>query len=659
MTEPTPSVTDGSQSELEELSEPIELPPPPEPLAPGTSLETPGGPLHTTVFLGCKGAVNFYEATLSDSRQLSLRETHDAGSAEILRREFEVLGAAKCPMFPQAFACWDRDGRTYLATEPVVGKTLADALRSKELTPVQVVSVLTQVAYALCQLHSQGWVHLALRPAAIVLGKPVRVLDWDRCTRAGQKPPTPFYFAGYSAPELLANGAIDSRADIYSVGALLFHAMNGNPIAESGAMLTGWQPATPIAGVPQILHKCLGTLDTRYATMTELHQDLVRLVRRCAPHVRYECVSATTIGLEPTRTVNQDAYGFSCVQSETEDGARSWAVATVADGMGGMAAGEVASAVAVNAVLSEAMAALAASPNLSADEQAQLTADWVRKANDKVCDAMEARQVRGGCTFVCAFLLEKRLTIAYVGDCRIYLVRDGSIQALSRDHSVAMSLVMQGHLDINELRTYPDRSNVTRSLGERKELPGHYVDTLAQTTGKESMELRAGDTLLLCSDGLWEPIVEQTVVEVLAETAPNMKAAAEKLIALVLRSGAPDNATVSLLRIDEVPANTIEGVTMLNIVLRPHRASLMAGTADPQKLFAMLKMLPGSEVAGARAPLAFALVIDTSGSMREFADQEKAAQEIKLRGLQGQQQSIDGANLRVQSPAGDKVGPGN
>jgi protein phosphatase len=553
MPEPTLSETDNSQIELEELSESIELPPSPEPLAPGTSLETPDGPLHTTAFLGRKGTVNLYEAALSDDRRVSLRETQDAGNAESLRHEFEVLGAAKCPMFPQAFACWDKDGRTYLATEPVAGKTLGDALSSKGLTPVQLISVLGQVAYALCQLHSQGWVHLALRPTAILLSKPIRVLDWDRCTRAGQKPPTPFYFAGYSAPELLANGAIDARADIYSVGALLFHAMSGNPIAESGAMLTGWQPATPVAGVPQILHKCLGPLDTRYAKMTELHEDLVRLVRRCAPRVRYECVSETTIGLEPTRTVNQDAYGLSCAQSETEDGARSWAVATVADGMGGMAAGEVASAAAVNTVLSEATAALAASPNLSADEQAQMTVDWVRKANDKVCDAMEAKQARGGCTLVCAFLLERRLTIAYVGDSRIYLVRDGSIQTLSRDHSVAMSLVMQGQLDISELRTYPNRSDVTRSLGERKKLPDHYVDTLVQTTGKESMELRVGDTLLLCSDGVWEPIVEKTVVDVLAETAPNVKAAVEKLMALVLQSGALDNATVSLLRIDEAP----------------------------------------------------------------------------------------------------------
>jgi PPM family protein phosphatase len=553
MTEPTPSEIDDSQFELEELSESVELPAAPEPLVAATSLETPDGPLRIDAFVGSKGAVNIYEATVSDSRRVSLRETQDSANAQVMRREFEALGAPKCPMFPQAFACWDKDGRTYLATEPVAGNTLGDALGSKELPPAQLISVLTQVAYALCQLHSQGWTHLALRPTAIVLGKPIRVLDLGHATRIGQKPPTPFYFAGYSAPELLADRAIDAGADIYSVGALLFHGMSGYPIAESGAMLTGWQPETPIAGVPQILHKCLGPLDTRYATMAELHQDLVRLVRRCAPRVRYECVSAATIGLEPTRAVNQDAYGFSCVQSETEDGTRAWAVATVADGMGGMAAGELASAAAVKTMLTEATAALASSPSLSAEEQAQMTVEWVRRANDKVCDAMEAKQARGGCTLVCAFLIEKRLTIAHVGDCRIYHVRDGSIQTLTRDHSVVMGLVLQGQLDISELRNHPDRSNVTRSLGERKNLPDCYVDTLAQTTGQNSMELQAGDTLLLCSDGLWEPIIEQTVLEVLAETAPSLKAAADKLLSLVLQKGAPDNATVSLLRIDESP----------------------------------------------------------------------------------------------------------
>jgi protein phosphatase len=90
-------------------------------------------------------------------------------------------------------------------------------------------------------------------------------------------------------------------------------------------------------------------------------------------------------------------------------------------------------------------------------------------------------------------------------------------------------------------------------LGERKRLPEHYVDTLSLVTGTESLELETGDTLLLCSDGLWEPVDEQAMAQTLAEHAADVQAAAEALIASALEHGGPDNATVSLLRIEESP----------------------------------------------------------------------------------------------------------
>lgn len=77
---------------------------------------------------------------------------------------------------------------------------------------------------------------------------------------------------------------------------------------------------------------------------------------------------------------------------------------------------------------------------------------------------------------------------------------------------------------------------------------------------------------------------------------------------------------------------------MLNFVFKPHRTHLKSGTTDPQKVFAMLQVIPKAEIASARPPLAFALVVDTSGSMREFADQEKARNEIARRSLRGASQ---------------------
>ncbi|HZW32150.1 MAG TPA: VWA domain-containing protein [Isosphaeraceae bacterium] len=97
-------------------------------------------------------------------------------------------------------------------------------------------------------------------------------------------------------------------------------------------------------------------------------------------------------------------------------------------------------------------------------------------------------------------------------------------------------------------------------------------------------------------------------------------------------------------------------MTVLNVVFKPHRTSLKSGTAEDQKLFAMLKLIPKEEAARARPPLAFALVIDTSGSMQEFADQQRAGDLIRDRGLPSQvQHSGDGTRQGVNLPLPTKL----
>lgn len=131
------------------------------------------------------------------------------------------------------------------------------------------------------------------------------------------------------------------------------------------------EPLAPIAGVPQLPHRCLGSRQTRYATMEALH-GLLRLARRYAPTVSFAVAAATTIGLEPPRTTNQDAHAYLAGRLESEECAQAWAVLCVADGMGGMEAGEVASEAAVKTVMGEAAAALARHRPLSGEEQAQM-----------------------------------------------------------------------------------------------------------------------------------------------------------------------------------------------------------------------------------------------------------------------------------------------
>jgi PPM family protein phosphatase len=549
----------GTLEELVELVEPQEDETVPEPLPVGAELTAPEGASFRITAVRREGDVCVYDGTMEgEDRRVCLRQAHGGAGARRLRQEAMVLEAVDSPMFPRLLAFFEQDGKLYLATDPTDGPTLADSLSQAEMPFPQFLTVLAQVAFALSRLHAKGWAHLGIRPGTIVLGKPVKVLDFNYATRLGQRPPSAFHHAGFSPPELLTDEPIDARADIYAVGALLFHAVNGRPIAETGAELSTWDPPTPVAGVPQILHRCLGSRETRYEAMEDLHRDLLRLARRHAPPVAYSIASATSIGLEPSRVTNQDAHVYLTGRLESDEGPQSWAMLCVCDGMGGMAAGEVASAAAVQGVLAEAAPLLARAQPIAAEEQVQLVRSWVHAGNKKACAALDVRRAQGGATMVCASILGRRLAAGHIGDCRMYLLREGKMTPLTRDHSLVMALVLQGEIKLEELRQHPDRSKVTRSIGDRDPLPEYYVDTLEQATGSPIMELHPGDILLLCSDGLWEPVVEEEMRGAIESCAPDLNAAAQALVQLALERGGPDNIALILFRLEESSARKVD-----------------------------------------------------------------------------------------------------
>ncbi|MCS6919716.1 MAG: protein phosphatase 2C domain-containing protein, partial [Fimbriimonadales bacterium] len=516
---------------LEELVLPLEGSPPP--LTAAATLCFPSGLTLRILELKQQDAgVYLYTASVEPSgEQVWLYEAHEG--MELLNTQAQILQQIKSPMFPRFVDYAQVDGRVYLAVRVAAyQQTLADALRTGELSLAQTLSILAQVAAAVAQLHRLGWAHLGLRPTVIALSKPLQILDLRYVTPFGVAPQTSFYHAGYSPPELLRGEPVDGRADVYALGALLYHSVNGTPLSEHGAALSVWQPPEPVAGVPQILHRCLGAPETRYPTIEALHQDLLRLRRRQMPIPSYHFAAATSIGLAPTRATNQDAYAYLSGALETETDQIVWALTCVADGMGGMEAGELASKVAVETVVREAMSALHNAPPLTPDAHAQMARQWAIRANDAVCAALEAKSARGGATLLCACLLNQRLAIAHVGDCRLYLLRGESIQLLTQDHSLAMALALQGEVNLEAIRTHPDRSKLTRSLGERIPLPDHFVDTLAVVTGAPTMELLPNDVLLLCSDGLWEPVTEPEMLGIVQQHSGDLQAAAHALIQL-------------------------------------------------------------------------------------------------------------------------------
>ncbi|HXP13871.1 MAG TPA: Stp1/IreP family PP2C-type Ser/Thr phosphatase [Actinomycetes bacterium] len=212
-------------------------------------------------------------------------------------------------------------------------------------------------------------------------------------------------------------------------------------------------------------------------------------------------------------------------------------VFAVADGLGGHQGGEVASAAAV-----EPLAALDgrefADPAEAADE---LTAA-IREANAAILDqaAGDPGLWGMGTTVTAAALAgERHLQLAHVGDSRAYLLRDGSLEQLTTDHTVVAELVRRGRLTPAQAAIHPERSILTRAVGLDPRIP---VDT------PDPLELQDGDQVLLCSDGLTEPVDDDQIAQLLS-AEPDGNAACQALIDAANAAGGPDNITVVLLRV--------------------------------------------------------------------------------------------------------------
>jgi serine/threonine protein phosphatase PrpC len=207
----------------------------------------------------------------------------------------------------------------------------------------------------------------------------------------------------------------------------------------------------------------------------------------------------------------------------------------VADGMGGASSGEVASRMAVE-TLERGL------PDGSGPAQDRLAAR-VEEANEAIHDAsrMDAEHAGMGTTLTAAYIDAEEAAIAHVGDSRAYLLRDGELRQLTRDHSLVDEFVRQGKLTEEEARDHPQKSIITRALGPE---PAVEVD-------RQTLPLRDGDVLLLCSDGLTSMVHEDEIAPILA-SAGSLQEAGKRLIAAANEAGGRDNITVILLRIEEV-----------------------------------------------------------------------------------------------------------
>ncbi|HSL68449.1 MAG TPA: Stp1/IreP family PP2C-type Ser/Thr phosphatase [Actinomycetota bacterium] len=198
----------------------------------------------------------------------------------------------------------------------------------------------------------------------------------------------------------------------------------------------------------------------------------------------------------------------------------------VADGMGGHRGGEVASQLAVETLEKLFQKGIGELP------------DQVQEANRVVFErSVVDEKVAGmGTTLTAALVEGDRVRLAHVGDSRAYLLRDGGLRLLTEDHTLVHRMVTEGEISREEAETHPQRSVLTRALG---------VETVVDVDD-DSIQVRPGDRLLLCTDGLTSMVSEQAVEEAL-RTVPDPHEAAQRLVQLANEGGGADNTTVVVL----------------------------------------------------------------------------------------------------------------
>ena len=332
-------------------------------------------------------------------------------------------------------------------------------------------------------------------------------------------------------------------------GAMLFALVTGENLPAEG-LDRQTLSQVKIPGLPQLLNAAMSDRSAcpDLRTLREIYQAFQR-----PPSPQYQIGAASTIGLNPSRLCNEDSYGLDHHAWEYHDQHWQCLRACVADGMGGEAAGEIASQAAVNTFCQHPAPDRLERP----DVQVQWTRELGWEANQAVRKAVG--DAGGGCTLTGIVVVNDRLALAHVGDSRAYLhSAQKGLELLSRDHSLVRALLDSGNMSEDEAATSSLINQVTRALGQAMsedyvDSLAHLVDAKGQSIREAHLALETGDRVLLMSDGIWgvweyrDSVITEELTKIIdaADAAgPDPQALADALIQCALDAGADDNATV-------------------------------------------------------------------------------------------------------------------
>jgi PPM family protein phosphatase len=210
----------------------------------------------------------------------------------------------------------------------------------------------------------------------------------------------------------------------------------------------------------------------------------------------------------------------------------------LADGMGGHSHGELAAQITIKTF----MQAFSDEASPKVHEPEEFLSRVMRKAHANIIEFAKDQKLLGkpGTTCVAALIQDGRVCWAHAGDSRVYLLRENSVHAVTHDHSVVQQWADLGFITVEQMKTHPDRHRITNCLGGEGEV--FFVES------SNSNDLRQGDVLLLCSDGLWGPLAAEEISNLL-KPKPLPRILDELMEVAVFREGAhADNTTAIVVK---------------------------------------------------------------------------------------------------------------
>ncbi len=440
------------------------------------------------------------------------------------------------PAFEKASSGFANDGRVYLVYPESTATPLSRRRGGLKMNEPEAIALAVQVCQAVGFVHQRG---LRLNDICPGIGRDsgrrtVKMTGLSYVSNDNELQADPIYNDGYTAPEIYRGKKVDKRADVFSVGALLYTMLTGDRLQsetwrEEAGPIRFYPPHVVSPSLEQVILRAVQFNPAdRWPNIDALKAELLKQTGE----VKIRTAALTDVGM--VRELNEDAIlTLEYLRDSQVEPSQNF-LFVVCDGMGGAEAGETASAIAVATIRDYVENRFRRGETQGLGES---LAAALEEANRLIIEYQkEHPEARGmGSTGVCAAVVPPDGAVAWVGDSRAYMLEGGVLRQLTKDHSLVQRLVEIGQITPEEARHHEHKNVITRSLGARQ--------SGAAGAENSSVKLRRGDRLLLCSDGLMAHVDDPAIAEIM-QRYDDPYPTARELIAAANAGGGTDNISV-------------------------------------------------------------------------------------------------------------------